>query len=57
MSQQDHKDFFISYNGADQRWAEWIAWQLEEASYSVILQTQKSACTVLKTSEGGDSSA
>ena len=28
MSQQDHKDFFISYNGADQRWAEWIAWQL-----------------------------
>ncbi len=38
MNQQDHKDFFISYNGADQRWAEWIAWQLEEASYSVILQ-------------------
>jgi serine/threonine protein kinase len=38
MSQQDHKDFFISYNGADQRWAEWIAWQFEEAAYSVILQ-------------------
>jgi serine/threonine protein kinase/pSer/pThr/pTyr-binding forkhead associated (FHA) protein len=38
MGQQDHKDFFISYNGADQQWAEWIAWQLEEASYSVILQ-------------------
>jgi pSer/pThr/pTyr-binding forkhead associated (FHA) protein len=38
MSQQDYKDFFISYNGADQRWAEWIAWQLEEAAYSVILQ-------------------
>ena len=38
MSQQHHKDFFISYNGADQRWAEWIAWQLEEAAYSVILQ-------------------
>ena len=38
MSQQDHKDFFISYNGADQRWAEWIAWQLEEAAYSVIVQ-------------------
>ena len=37
-NQQDHKDFFISYNGADQRWAEWIAWQLEEANYSVILQ-------------------
>jgi serine/threonine protein kinase len=38
MNQQDHKDFFISYNGADQRWAEWIAWQMEEAAYSVILQ-------------------
>ena len=38
MSQQDHKDFFISYNGADLRWAEWIAWQLEEAAYSVIVQ-------------------
>jgi serine/threonine protein kinase/pSer/pThr/pTyr-binding forkhead associated (FHA) protein len=38
MSQQDHKDFFISYNRADQRWAEWIAWQLEEANYSIILQ-------------------
>jgi len=38
MNQQDHKDFFISYNGADQRWAEWIAWQLEEANYTVILQ-------------------
>ncbi len=25
------KDFFISYNSADRTWAEWIAWQLEEA--------------------------
>jgi hypothetical protein len=25
------RDFFISYTGADRRWAEWIAWQLEEA--------------------------
>ena len=24
-------DFFISYNKADREWAEWIAWQLEEA--------------------------
>jgi len=38
LNQQDRKDFFISYNGADQRWAEWIAWQLEEAAYTVILQ-------------------
>ena len=26
------KDFFISYNGADHNWAEWVAWHLEEAS-------------------------
>ena len=32
------KDFFISYNKADRTWAEWIAWQLEEARYSVIVQ-------------------
>lgn len=30
--------FFISYNKADGGWAEWIAWQLEEAGYSTILQ-------------------
>ena len=32
------KDFFISYNSADKGWAEWIAWQLEEAGYTTILQ-------------------
>jgi hypothetical protein len=32
------KDFFVSYNKADKQWAEWIAWQLEEAGYSVIVQ-------------------
>jgi TIR domain-containing protein/NB-ARC domain-containing protein len=32
------KDFFISYNKADRKWAEWIAWQLEEASYTTIIQ-------------------
>lgn len=32
------KDFFISYNSADKSWAEWIAWQLEEAKYTTILQ-------------------
>jgi hypothetical protein len=32
------KDFFISYNGADKNWAEWIAWVLEEAGYSVIIR-------------------
>jgi hypothetical protein len=38
MSQIVPRDFFISYTHADSRWAEWIAWQLEEAGYSVILQ-------------------
>jgi TIR domain len=32
------KDSFISYNQADRQWAEWIAWQLEEAGYSIIIQ-------------------
>jgi hypothetical protein len=35
---EQKKDFFISYNGKDQDWAVWIAWQLEEAGYSVIIQ-------------------
>ncbi|MEM7063267.1 MAG: TIR domain-containing protein [Cyanobacteria bacterium P01_B01_bin.77] len=32
------KDFFISYNRFDKNWAEWIAWTLEDAGYSVIIQ-------------------
>jgi hypothetical protein len=32
------KDFFVSFNKADRRWAEWIAWQLEAAGYTVIFQ-------------------
>ena len=32
------KDFFISYTQADRGWAEWIAWQLEAAGYSTVLQ-------------------
>jgi TIR domain len=31
-------DFFISYNRADRTWAEWIAWQLEAAGYTTVLQ-------------------
>src|SRR6266700_3435059 len=31
-------DFFISYADEDQQWAEWIAWQLEEAGYTTFLQ-------------------
>ena len=38
MGMDAGKDFFISYTGADKKWAEWIAWQLEEAQYSTILQ-------------------
>ncbi|MFD4191689.1 toll/interleukin-1 receptor domain-containing protein [Amycolatopsis thermoflava] len=32
------RDFFVSYTGADQGWAEWIAWQLEEAGHTCVLQ-------------------
>jgi TIR domain len=32
------KHFFISYNREDRAWAEWIAWQLEEAGFSVVVQ-------------------
>lgn len=32
------KNFFISYNSADKDWAEWIAWQLEDANFSVAIQ-------------------
>jgi hypothetical protein len=31
-------DFFISYTSSDRRWAEWIAWELEEADYRVMVQ-------------------
>src|SRR5207248_10480118 len=36
--QDFRKDFFISYNKADRHWGEWIAWQLEEAGFSVVIQ-------------------
>ena len=31
-------DFFISYTRSDQAWAEWIAWTLEAAGYSTVIQ-------------------
>ena len=31
-------DFFVSYTGKDQAWAEWIAWQLEQAGYTTVIQ-------------------
>ncbi|KAM3115138.1 tetratricopeptide repeat protein [Phormidesmis sp. 146-33] len=32
------KNFFVSYNRHDRAFAEWIAWILEEAGYSVVIQ-------------------
>ncbi|MGK7908463.1 MAG: TIR domain-containing protein [Synechococcus sp.] len=32
------KDFFVSYNGADRQWAEWVAGVLEEEGYTTIIQ-------------------
>jgi len=37
-SQESTRDFFISYNSADQPWAEWMAWQLEVKGYTTVLQ-------------------
>jgi tetratricopeptide (TPR) repeat protein len=31
-------DLFVSYTQADRAWAEWIAWQLEEDGYRVLIQ-------------------
>jgi TIR domain/Tetratricopeptide repeat len=31
-------DFFVSYTGSDQQWAEWIGWVLEDAGFRVVLQ-------------------
>ncbi|WP_083507211.1 toll/interleukin-1 receptor domain-containing protein [Frankia sp. ACN1ag] len=31
-------DFFVSYTSVDRGWAEWIAWQLEDAGYRVLIQ-------------------
>src|SRR6202041_1622727 len=35
--QAERKNFFVSHAGADRAWAEWAAWQLTEAGYSVEL--------------------
>ncbi len=32
------KHFFISRTGSDAAWAQWIAWQLEENGYEVVVQ-------------------
>jgi hypothetical protein len=32
------QDYFISYNRQDEVWATWIAWQLEQAGYTTVIQ-------------------
>ncbi|MEU8899757.1 TIR domain-containing protein [Nocardia sp. NPDC048505] len=32
------RDFFISYSPADERWATWLAWQLESEGYRTLIQ-------------------
>jgi tetratricopeptide (TPR) repeat protein len=32
------RDFFISYTAADRAWAEWLAWELDAAGYTTVLQ-------------------
>src|SRR5258708_39723957 len=31
-------DLFVSYSPADERWASWLAWELEAAGYRTMLQ-------------------
>jgi hypothetical protein len=31
-------DFFVSYTRADRSWAEWVAWTLEDAGYTTIIE-------------------
>ena len=37
MGGGDRVDFFVSHAGADRAWAEWVAWQLADAGYSLEL--------------------
>ena len=36
--EMDRRDFFVSYAGPDEHYAEWVAWHLENEGYSVIIQ-------------------
>jgi hypothetical protein len=38
MAAAEHVDFFISYTGADEPWAEWVGDTLETSGYRVIVQ-------------------
>src|SRR5919108_4299387 len=39
MREEDVRDFFVSYTQSDRAWAEWLAWELEVAGYTVRLQS------------------
>jgi hypothetical protein len=39
VEEESDWDFFISYTQADREWAEWIAWQLDDAGFKVIVQS------------------
>jgi TIR domain len=38
VAESENRDFFVSYTGANEGWAEWIAWELEEAGYTTFTQ-------------------
>ncbi|GAB2817614.1 hypothetical protein GCM10022221_14330 [Actinocorallia aurea] len=38
MTTGQRTDVFVSYNPADERWAAWIAWELEDAGYRTMMQ-------------------
>lgn len=38
MDSYSYIDFFISYTQTDKAWAEWIAWQLEKAGHTTVIQ-------------------
>ncbi|WP_255205023.1 toll/interleukin-1 receptor domain-containing protein, partial [Actinomadura sp. BRA 177] len=38
LRQERPTDFFVSYSPADERWASWIAWQLEAAGHRTMIQ-------------------
>jgi hypothetical protein len=39
MAALESMDFFVAYHAADQNWAEWIGQRLQEAGYTVELQS------------------
>ncbi len=39
-AKRDRSDFFIDYADADAGWAEWVAWQLQDAGYTVVYRAK-----------------